>query len=243
MCLFARSFVIVTTSWCQWATCSVVCNVRSAHLFRHFPQNFWFTNSLGACKEVVQYHNLQLCTSGLLQHTMKIKSKIFTLSPDIGCDTLSVIGTFLQPRGHQGVLTWHGSNAVYLIIPELSDFLVLHSRVIPDEVGSLVIITGLAEVHLIDDYSNWGEKTLIRLYLINTIKQRKHFNKLYTLMEKRRLIITDGLTDIYRTHNKNMWSRPINQKLLLYRSAFHSNIFLCLNFVLHTLREKWIRRL
>lgn len=53
---------------------------------------------------------------------------------------------------------------MYLIIPELSNFLMLHGRVIPNEVGSFVIIPGLDEVHLIDDYTNWG-KTLTLGYI------------------------------------------------------------------------------
>lgn len=40
----------------------------------------------------------------------------------------------------------------------------LHGRIIPDEVGGLVIIPGLDEVHLVDDYTNWG-KTLILDYI------------------------------------------------------------------------------
>lgn len=150
-----------------------------------FLKTFFFFNSQTHLELawVDQYYNLQLSIPGLLKHTIKIKSKIFTLSADIGCDTLSVVSSILQPLGYQGVLTWHGSNSAYLIIPELSDFLVLHSRVIPDEVGSLVIIPGLDEVHLIDDYSNWGEKhSLVHsLYLINRIKLHKHFNQLFTL--------------------------------------------------------------
>lgn len=43
----------------------------------------------------------------------------------------------------------------HLIIPELSDFLVLHGRVTPDEVGGLVLVPRLHEVHLIDDDANW----------------------------------------------------------------------------------------
>lgn len=46
---------------------------------------------------------------------------------------------------------------MYLIIPELSDFLMLHGRVTPDEVGRLVIFPGLDEVHLVDDYTNCGK--------------------------------------------------------------------------------------
>lgn len=71
--------------------------------------------------------------------------------------TVKVKSVFSAKIFLQGVLTWHGSHAVYLIIPELSDFLVLHSRVIPDEVCRLILIPGLDEVHLVDDYANCGE--------------------------------------------------------------------------------------
>lgn len=53
------------------------------------------------------------------------------------------------------MLSKHSSHAAYLIIPELSDFLMLHSGVVPDEVGSFILIPGLDEVHLVDDFSNW----------------------------------------------------------------------------------------
>lgn len=49
---------------------------------------------------------------------------------------------------------------MYLIVPELSDFLVLHGRVIPDEVGGLILIPALDEVHLVDDYANLEKRNL-----------------------------------------------------------------------------------
>lgn len=39
----------------------------------------------------------------------------------------------------------------------------LHSRVIPDEVGGLILISGLDEDHLVDNYANCGENELIIL--------------------------------------------------------------------------------
>ncbi len=42
----------------------------------------------------------------------------------------------------------------YLIVPELSDFLMLHGRVIPDEIGHLIIISGFMKDHLLNDNTN-----------------------------------------------------------------------------------------
>lgn len=66
----------------------------------------------------------------------------------------------------------------YLIIPELSYFLVLHGGVVPDEVGGFVFVPGLNEVHLIDGYANWGLERFT--YLISYATNSKNFNDIMT---------------------------------------------------------------
>lgn len=61
--------------------------------------------------------------------------------------------------------TRHCGLTAHLIIPELRDFLVLHGRIIPDEVGGLVIIPGLDETHLTDDYPNYRRKAQLKGFL------------------------------------------------------------------------------
>lgn len=66
----------------------------------------------------------------------------------------------------------------YLIIPELSYFLVLHGGVIPDEVGGFIFIPGLNEVHFIDGYANWGLEWVC--YPISYAANSKHYNDIMT---------------------------------------------------------------
>lgn len=66
----------------------------------------------------------------------------------------------------------------YLIIPELSYFLVLHGGVVPDEVGGFIFVPGLNEVHFIDGYANWGLKWVS--YLISYATNSNIFNDIMT---------------------------------------------------------------
>lgn len=70
----------------------------------------------------------------------------------------------------------------YLIIPELSDFLVLHGRVVPDEVGGFIFVPGLNEAHFIDGYANWGLEGAS--YLISYATNSNNFNDIMTHIKK-----------------------------------------------------------
>lgn len=41
--------------------------------------------------------------------------------------------------------------ALHLVVPELGDFLVLYGRVVPDEVGCFIVISGFVEGQLPND--------------------------------------------------------------------------------------------
>lgn len=66
----------------------------------------------------------------------------------------------------------------YLIIPELSYFLVLHSGVVPDEVGGFIFVPGLNEVHFIDGYANWRLEWVN--YLISYATNSNNLNGIMT---------------------------------------------------------------
>ena len=53
---------------------------------------------------------------------------------------------------------WLAAGKRYLVVPELSDLLVLHGGVAPDEVGRLVLVPGLEVAHLLDGYTNWRKR-------------------------------------------------------------------------------------
>lgn len=84
--------------------------------------------------------------------------------------------------------TRHCGLTAHLIIPELRDFLVLHGRIIPDEVGSLVIIPGLDETHLTDDYPNYRRKAQLKGFLYRCfLKDYLKKNTKYSYMDKKYL--------------------------------------------------------
>lgn len=72
--------------------------------------------------------------------------------------------------------------STYLIIPELSNFLVLHGRVVPDEVGGFIFVPGLNEVHFIDGYANWGLEWVS--YLISYATNLNNFHDIMTHIGK-----------------------------------------------------------
>ena len=47
---------------------------------------------------------------------------------------------------------------LYLVVPELSDFLMLYGGVVPDEVSCFVLVSGFMEDHLPDSNTNCKKK-------------------------------------------------------------------------------------
>lgn len=59
--------------------------------------------------------------------------------------------TFLSLAQCLHLMCGCGWMELHLVVPELGDFLMLYGRIVPDEVGRFILISGFVEGHLLDD--------------------------------------------------------------------------------------------